>query len=106
MYTITLADGTKLENLELNGNNYIAPAIIDDSVFAGNLGTVTIFDGTSTETHADMALVQNTSYGDGQSWFILAEKSEQEKEKEALVAEITGLQLALVEVYELLLGEV
>lgn len=24
MYTITLADGRKLENLELNGNNYIA----------------------------------------------------------------------------------
>ena len=104
MYTITLANGTQLNNLELNGNNYIAPAIIDDSVFAGNLGTVTIFDGTTAETYADMALVQNTSYGDGKSWFILAEKPEQEKEKEALAAEITGLQLALVEVYEMFLG--
>ena len=33
MYTITLADGTRLEPLELNGNNYIADRVIGDSVF-------------------------------------------------------------------------
>ena len=33
MYKITLADGTELENLELNGNNYIAEGVIEDSVF-------------------------------------------------------------------------
>ena len=37
MYKITLADGTVLENLELNGNNYIAEGVIEDSVFEGNL---------------------------------------------------------------------
>lgn len=104
MYTITLADGTQLINLELNGNNYIAPSIIDDSVFKNNLSAVTITDGATTETYEDMTLVQNTTYGDEKSWFVLAEKSPQEKEKEALEAKITSLQLALVEVYEQILG--
>ena len=48
MYTITLADGTKLKNLELNGNNYIAEGVIEDSVFEGNLDTVKITDGETT----------------------------------------------------------
>ncbi|MDR1754195.1 MAG: hypothetical protein LBR74_04725 [Eubacterium sp.] len=104
MYTITLADGTKLTKLELNGNNYVAPGLIEDSLFEGNLGTITISDGTSTETYEDMVLVQNTTYDGKTSWFILSEKPPQEKEKEALNAEITALQLALVEVYETLLG--
>ena len=40
MYTITLSDGTKLKNLELNGNNYISKTILEDSVFEGKLDTV------------------------------------------------------------------
>jgi len=106
MYIITLADGTQLKKLELNGNNYIAPNLIEDSVFEGNLGSVTISDGTKAETYEDMVLIQNTSYGDGKSWFILAPKSPQDKEKEAREAELTALQLALVEVYEQTLGGV
>lgn len=47
MYKITLADGTVLKNLELNGNNYIAEGVIDDAVFKDNLATVTITDRKS-----------------------------------------------------------
>ena len=104
MYTITLADGTQLNNLELNGNNYIAPQLIDDSVFANNLSAVTVSDGATTEIFEEMVLIQNTTYGDGKSWFILSPKTDQEREKEALNAEITSLQLALAEVYETILG--
>lgn len=79
MYTITLADGTRLEPLELNGNNYIADRVIGDSVFNGNLGTVTISDGENTETHRNMVLIQNKDM-DGASWFILEDSAEQQKE--------------------------
>lgn len=78
MYTITLADGTKLKNLELNGNNYIAKEVIDDSVFAGNLAAVTITDGKSTESYTDMVLISNR-VENGHSWFILGEPNLQEK---------------------------
>jgi len=94
MYKITLHDGTVLENLELNGNNYIAKGVVEDSVFEGNLDTVTITDGETTATYTDMFLIANRVV-DGQSWFALGEKSAQQKKEEALMAEIAELRSAL-----------
>lgn len=94
MYKITLADGTKLENLELNGNNYIAEGVIDDSVFKDNLATVTITDGDDTKTYTNMVLISNRVDG-GRSWFILGVKSEKEKQEEATARKIAELEQAM-----------
>lgn len=94
MYKITLHDGTVLENLELNGNNYIAEGVIEDSVFADNLATVTITDGTTTETYKDMVLLSNRVDG-GRSWFILGEKTEQQKKEEAWNRRFTEMEQAM-----------
>ena len=110
MYQITLHDGTVLDNLELNGNNYISEKVIDDSVFDSNLDTVTISNGETSETYTDMKLMSNRVDG-GKSWFVLSEKTEQEKAMGRLASalsvnaeSITDLQLALAEVYEMILG--
>ena len=110
MYQITLHDGTVLDELELNGNNFISEKVIDDSVFNGNLDTVTISNGETTETYTDMKLLSNRVDG-GKSWFVLGEKTEQEKAMERLVSalsvnaeSITDVQLALAELYEMILG--
>ena len=110
MYTITLHDGTVLDELELNGNNFISEKVIDDSVFSGNLDTVTISNGETTETYTDMKLLSNRVDG-GKSWFVLGEKTEQEKAMERLVSalsvnsdSITDVQLALAELYEMIIG--
>ena len=112
MYKITLHDGTVLDNLELNGNNFISEKVIDDSVFSGNLDTVTIRNGETTVTYTDMKLLSNR-VENGKSWFILGEKTEQEKAMERLVSalsvnaeSITDVQLALAELYEMILGGV
>ena len=94
MYTITLNNGTKLENLELNGNNYIAEGVIEDSVFQDNLASVTITDGQTTETYTDMVLISNRVDG-GRSWFILGVKSEKEKQEEATARRIAELEQAM-----------
>lgn len=94
MYTITLNNGTKLENLELNGNNYIAEGVIEDSVFQDNLASVTITDGKTTETYTDMVLISNRVDG-GRSWFILGVKSEKEKLEEATARRIAELEQAM-----------
>ena len=94
MYTITLADGTKLANLELNGNNYIAEGVIEDSVFEGNLDTVTITDGETTETFTDMRLMSNI-VRDNRSWFVLGEKSAQQKKEEAMAKQMAEMQKAM-----------
>lgn len=83
MYIITLADGTKLKNLELNGNNYIAKKVFEDSVFGSNLSSVTISDGEKTETFTNMVLIQNKDI-DGSSWFILGETTEKEAQQAAM----------------------
>lgn len=101
MYKITFKDGTQLENLELNGNNFISPVILSDAVFEGKLGEVRVFDSeTETETvYKDMVLIANRVF-DGKSWFILAEKTEDDKERER----ITDMELALTELYEMIIG--
>ena len=108
MYRVTLADGTVLDNLQLNGNNFISQTKIEDSVFEGNLSQVEIFDGETTETLTDQVLAANRMFGD-ECWFILRDKTDVERKEEALQAilngdatDITNLQLAVVQLYEMI----
>ena len=94
-YSITLSDGTVLSGLELNGNNYIADGLIDDSVFAGKLGKITISDGEHTETYEDMVLLSNR-VEDGRSWLVFGQKTQQEKAMERL-AELESQNQMLME---------
>ena len=88
---ITLQDGTVLENLKLNGNNFISDTIIETSIFQDNLGNVQIEDedGNVAE-YRFMKLIQNIVV-DGKSWFILAEQSENDLLKAGLKATADAL---------------
>lgn len=103
MYKITLSDGTQLDNLELNGNNYIAQSEISDTVFDGKLGTIKISDGKNEETFTDMVLLNNV-VRDGKSWFVIGQKSDEDKRYDAINQSFTDLQMALAEVYEMMIG--
>ena len=83
---ITLQDGTVLENLKLNGNNFISDTIIESSTFQDNLGNVKIEneEGNVAE-YRFMKLIQNIVV-DGKSWFILVEQSENDLLKARLKA--------------------
>lgn len=85
MYTITLNNGTKLENLTLNGNNFISEKIIENAVFDGNLDRVEISDGEKTTVYEDMFLASNRVDG-GKSWIVLLEKSDEMKRQEQIEA--------------------
>lgn len=109
-WKITLADGASLDGLDLNGNNYISSAAVAEATFAGKLSSVTIEGPDGTQTYQDMKLVQISKVGKSY-WFILAEKTAEEKQKELATAalatnanSITDLQLALAEVYEMIIG--
>ena len=98
MYTMTLSDGTKLENLELNGNNWISKTKITDKDFEGKLVKVSATDGEYTYEFDNAVLVQIMKL-DNKYWFILREKTREEKIEES----ITATQVALADVYEQML---
>lgn len=105
MYKITLADGTTLENLVLNGNNYVASTAVDDAVFKDNMASVTItnLEDESTEQIEDGVLLSNI-VRDGKSWLVLGQKSAEQKRQETIDSTFTDLQMALAEVYEMMIG--
>ena len=82
-FTITLADGTQITDLALNGNNFISSNEITESTFAGKLAKVTITGDSEQDEagligeHSNMALVQVKKYGN-EYWFVLRELSAQE----------------------------
>lgn len=89
MYKITLADGTVLDGLTLNGNNFISDEPIKSGVFLGKLSRVRIERiGDAAEgddllgeeligTHENMKLAANRVIG-GKQWFILADMTADE----------------------------
>ena len=96
MYKITLADGTELNDLVLNGNNFIAQTAVDDAVFKDNMATVTITnleDGTAEQIE-DGVLLSNI-VRDGKSWLVLGQKSAEQKAMEARDKEIAELRQAM-----------
>lgn len=86
-YKITLADGTELSNLTMNGNNFISEATIDPGIFQSNCSPVVISDGEHDETHENMELVQVTEVN-GQSWFVLRDMTPKELEQAKIKSDI------------------
>lgn len=77
-WKIELSDGTKLENLALNGNNFISETKITEDDFRGKLSHVIVKQGEEVIQELNHAeLVQIVHYKDGY-YFVLRELSEQE----------------------------
>lgn len=95
-WKITLADGTQLENLRLNGNNFISDTKITADIFNGNLSKVVIEgieDGKeSIQEYEHMELVQIVHYEDGY-YFVLRELSQDELDKIKTQADIEYLAM-------------
>lgn len=70
IYKITLSDGTVIDNLKMNGNNFVSSTAIEKSMFDGNLLSVIINDGERDEIRSNVELVQITKMGT-EYWFVL-----------------------------------
>lgn len=98
-YTITLSDGSKIENLTLNGNNFISTTTVTEGQFDGKLKSVVIADSDGKEEkHENMFLVQVSHPNDGEWWFILADKTADQIKQEQLeqsIASLTDMMMSL-----------
>ncbi len=78
MYSIELADGTRINNLGLNGDNFTSVSLIEASTFENNMSPVTIYDPDgNSEIHEYMDLVQITQFN-GEYWFVLRDLTQTE----------------------------
>lgn len=116
MYTIKLADGTKLTGLEVNGNNFIAHAEFDTRIFNHNLSHVEItsdnlpnyedFDPDSETpdlskydepspcgVFENMELAYLKKQKDGSIWFVLLEIDPSKLERMKMNAKLEYLAM-------------
>lgn len=81
MFTIILSDGTRLENVEKNGDNFISKTEITSEMFENNISPVTIIENidneTYTENHEHMSLDQLIQEN-GEWWFVLRDLTNRE----------------------------
>ena len=96
LWKITLSDGTKIENLRLNGNNFISEAKITENDFRGKLSKV-IFEGKVEgkdfkQECNNMELVQIAHYEDGY-YFVLREIPQEELNKLKMQSDIEYLAM-------------
>ena len=77
-YKITLSNGVTLDDLMLNGDNFISELAINAEMFNDGLNSVVINDGSRDIAHGAMALVQITTPVDGEWWFVLRDLTEME----------------------------
>lgn len=105
MYKIEFADGTALEGLSLNGNNFFSASPIEKSYFTADKLKKVIFSktGGGSAEYEEMWLAHCIPL-DGGTEFILAEVSAEQKKENALNAQLDAIMLALCDVYEAGLG--
>ncbi len=68
MYTITLANGERISNLEKNGDNFVSKTHIDNGIFTGNLSSMTVSDGKTEMIYHNVELIQQVQYG--KEWYL------------------------------------
>lgn len=83
-YTITLADGIQLTNLGLNGTCYVSADKVDESIFEGNLDTMTISAGETANTYHNMMFVAQMEHPDG--WYLAFTPKSREQLQEEKIA--------------------
>ena len=98
MYTITLSDGRKLENLAVNGTNFVSKNKVDEEIFRNNLAEVKISDGKTERAYENLVFIQQMEWADGTYYLAFREKTRME----LLAEEITENSIGMADVQEAL----
>lgn len=98
MYTIILSDGRKLENLAVNGTNFVSKTKVDEKIFQNNLAAVKISDGKTERAYKNLVFIQQMEWADGTYYLAFREKTRME----LLAEEITENSIGMADVQEAL----
>ena len=98
MYTIILSDGRKLENLAVNGTNFVSKTKVDEKIFQNNLAAVVISDGKTERAYKNLVFIQQMEWADGTYYLSFREKTRME----LLAEEITENSIGMTDVQDAL----
>lgn len=70
VFTITLADGTEIPNLHLNGNNWVSEEPVYLDQFIGKLGSVSITDGEETKYYENLKILPLIQHYEGSTALV------------------------------------
>ena len=68
MYTLILTDGTRIENLTMNGDSFVSPEPIDEAIFRDNLVELTIIHDDVEEIRRNVEYTGQLHGPDG--WYF------------------------------------
>ena len=106
MYTITLSDGRKLENLAVNGTNFVSKTKVDEKIFQNNLAAVVISDGKTERAYKNLVFVQQMEWADGTYYLAFREKTRMELLTEEInLTRLDEQEAALVDVAAVAAGK-
>lgn len=93
IYTMTLENGTKIENLRANGTYLVSNDPIDENIFDGNLGEVTITNQIENMHFENLLLVKPIIKRNDGYYFGFKEISKSELEQAKLRSDIDYLSM-------------
>ena len=91
-YTITLADGTELTDLRLNGDNYISDEPVSEDIFDENCTPLIVSDGETEEVHENAELIQVAQYG-SEYWITFRDLTQAELDNAKMRSDIEYLAM-------------
>lgn len=99
MYSLKIND-FKIENLSVNGNNFVSKTKIDTSSFENKIFNLVLVNGKNETKYQNIKFIQQQKQADGSFFLSFREISAEEFKQITLEQELTNTQLALVEIYE------
>lgn len=76
-YKLVLSNGLEIDNLRMNGSNFVSNTAVTADIFDSGLSPVMIYRDGIAELHPNMDLVQITRVGN-EYWFVLRDISQKE----------------------------
>ena len=86
-YKLVLSNGRTIDNLRMNGNNFVSDSVVTADMFMGGLSPVMLYCDGIVEEHSNMDLVQITKMGN-EYWFVLRDISQKELDEIRIRADV------------------
>lgn len=99
MVILKLDNGKVIDNLRMNGTNFVSETEIDETMFSDVIKEICVIEDEHTYYLHNVEFIQQVKYEDGY-YFVLREMTPDEILRKQLMDSITDVQMAITEMYE------